>query len=646
MRKLVVFIMMLLIISPTHVHAKSHSIDRVQIKGWVQPNGDMLVNEVFTYTLDGSFSQLTRSFPEKHRGQVHQFEAYLLDGYEPIVGEIEESALTKAAVTREGGTYRTAIRAEDKVVSVLYVYKMQNAVTSYDTYSDLTVTYFESGDNHDEDLNNVDITYVLPGDAGDANIHGFMHDREGQVRKVYRDGITFHTSKSAARTVTGTRVLFPSTIMTEQQKIAEPVSFEEAIRQEQQLIDKSEARWAHLHVAEKMANGLSIFFIVLIGILILLRQRIFSLFGSTDLVLQTDPTYLAFVDRNGRFNRKSFLSGLFSLVEKGIIKVELTDSATRFQGKEGAPDKTLVFRLLQSNEQLKKTNHKLLPHEQYLVTWLFKGRVGHRKFHLHDMAGASVHGDKENRTHLRKQRQFHENHEIWHDEVLQLMEDAGALSTKMPKLMRTMIFLLLTITTMYGFYADGASGWGISFPAIITVITYYFYVTSTGKKWPAILFFIGMFSTGAQIVAVEVTDAVLYTVICGAILFFSVPKAVPSSFTALYTKMSITKFRKHVKRGVPDYLHPDKADRWINRAYLLNTSKKRLPKLKRGLPESSALAPLFALQIDPLYFTYSTWGPMTVAKSGSSSGSGSYGSDGGYSGGGGGDGGGGGAGAD
>lgn len=644
MRKLVVFIIMLLILSPTHVHAKSYSIDRVQVKGWVQPNGDMLVNEVFTYTLDGSFSQLTRSFPEKHRGQVHQFEAYLLDGREPIVGEIEESALTKATVTREGGTYRTAIRAEDNIVSILYVYKMQNAVTSYDTYSDLTVTYFDGGDNHDEDLNNVDITYKLPGDAGEDQIRGFIHDREGQVRKVYRDGISFHTPKSAAYTVTGTRVLFPSTIMTGQQKIAEPIPLKKAIEQEQQLIDRNESRWTNIPAAEKAANGLGTFFIVLTGILILLRQRIFSVFGSTDLVLQTDPLYLAFVDRNGRFNRKSFLAGLFSLVEKGIVNVEMTDSAARFQGKEGAPEKTLVFRLLQSNEQLKKSKHKLIPHEQYLVTWLFKGREGHRKFHLHDMAGASVHGDKKNRAHLRKQRQFHENHEVWHDDVLSLMEDAGALSTKIPKVMRTTIFLLLTITAMYGYYADGAGGWGIAFPAIVTIIAYYFYSTSPGKKWPAILFFIGMFSAGAQIVAPEVTEAVLSAVVCGAILFFSIPKAIPSSLTAFYTKMSITKFRRRVKRGIPDYLNQDEADRWLARAYLLNKSKKRLPKLKQGLPESSLLAPLFALQVDPLYFTYSTWGPMSVDKSASSWGGGSYDS-GGYSGGGG-DGGGGGAGAD
>ncbi|MGN7386123.1 DUF2207 domain-containing protein [Sporosarcina sp. SAFN-015] len=645
MRKIVVFIVMMLILLPAQVHAKSYSIDRVQIKGWVQPNGDMLVNEVFTYTLDGSFSQLKRSFPDKHLGQVARFEAYLIDGQDPVVGEIKQSDLTKATVTREGSTYKTAIRAEDKVVSVIYIYTMQNAVTSYDTYSDLSVTYFEDGANHDEDLNNVDIAYVLPGDVGDDAIHGFMHDREGEVRMVYRDGISFHTPKSAASTVTETRVLFPSTIMTAQQKIAEPISFEEAIHQEQQIIDKNESRWVNIPVAMKAGNGLSIFFIVLFGILVLLRQRVFSLFGSTDLVLQTDPTYLAFVDRNGKFNRKSFLSGLFSLAEKGIIKVELTDSAARFQGKEGAPEKTLVFRLLQSNEHLKKSKQKLLPHEQYLVTWLFKGRVGHRKFHLHDMAGPSVRGDKENRTQLRKQRQFHENHETWHDEVLHLMEDAGSLSTLTPKLMKIAIFLLTTFVTMYGFYADGAGGWGIAFPAIVMIIGIYFYSTNPGKKWPAILFFIGMFFAGAQIAAPALTDAVLYAIICGAILFFIVPKAMPSSLTALYTKMSITKFRRQVKRGVPNYIHSDEIDRWIARAYLLNRSKKKLPKIKRSLPESASMAALFALHVDPLYFSYSTWGPMPVDKSASSwSGGGSYDSGGGYSGGG--DGGGGGAGAD
>lgn len=650
MRKLVGFILIVLIlsISPAHAHAKSYTVDQVQIKGWVQPDGDMLVNEVFTYSLDGSFSRLTRSFPEKHRDQIHLFEAYLVEGPERVVGEIEESALTKAEVTREGGTYVTALPADRKSVSVLYVYTLHKAVTSYDSYSDLSVTYFESGDNHDEDLHNVDISYVLPGDAGEDSVHGFLHDREGQLVKVYRDGITFHTPKSAAYTVTETRVLFPSTIMTGQQKFSAPESLEEAILKEQERIDKNDFRWANSPAAINVGNGLSLLFIALSIGLLLLRQSVFSLFGRPELILDSDPTYLAFVAHNGQFNRKSFLSGLFSLVEKGVVAPEIADSAARFQGQKGAPDKTLVFRLLQSNEQLKKLKQPLLPHEQYLVTWLFKGRVGHRKFHLHDIAGPSVRGDKKDRVHARKQWQFQKNHKNWHNDVLLLMEDAGALSTKVPKILRGAIFLLLTIMTMYGFYADGAGGWGIAFPAIIAVIGFYFYRSEPGKKWPAILFFVALFFVGAQIVSVEITNAILPAIICGAILFSATPRAMPSSLTALYTKMSITKFRRKIRRGIPDHLHSNDVDRWLVRAYLLNTSKKKLPKIPQKLTNASALAPMFSFQLDPLYFTFSTWStPMTYNNGGSSSSGGSSYDSGGYIGGGGGGGdGGGGAGAD
>uniref|UniRef100_UPI001CCAB6A5 hypothetical protein n=1 Tax=Escherichia coli TaxID=562 RepID=UPI001CCAB6A5 len=81
-------------------------------------------------------------------------------------------------------------------------------------------------------------------------------------------------------------------------------------------------------------------------------------------------------------------------------------------------------------------------------------------------------------------------------------------------LMKIAIFLLTTFVTMYGFYADGAGGWAIAFPAIVMIIGIYFYSTNPGKKWPAILFIIGMFFAGAQIAAPALTDAVLYAIIC------------------------------------------------------------------------------------------------------------------------------------
>src|SRR5690606_21936602 len=113
-----------------------------------------------------------------------------------VVGEVTKEMVSPAAVTQEGLTRKTAIRAKDQTISVFYIYYLRNAVRSTDTYSDLDITFFEEGSNHDQDLRNVSIAYVLPGAVGDSNIHGFLYDRNGRVSHLYEDGIIFTTPAS------------------------------------------------------------------------------------------------------------------------------------------------------------------------------------------------------------------------------------------------------------------------------------------------------------------------------------------------------------------------------------------------------------------------------------------------------------------
>ena len=116
MKKIIAFLTIIVFtILPTPIaQAKSFTIDEVQIKGWVQPNGDMLVNEIFTYTFDGEFSEVTRSFPERHLGQMDGFEAYLLDTKNPVVGEVKDSMLTRLNVTANGETQKATITCRIK----------------------------------------------------------------------------------------------------------------------------------------------------------------------------------------------------------------------------------------------------------------------------------------------------------------------------------------------------------------------------------------------------------------------------------------------------------------------------------------------------------------------------------------------------
>lgn len=643
MKKIIAFLTIIVFaILPTAiVQAKSYSIDEVQIKGWVQPNGDMLVNEIFTYTFDGAFSEVTRSFPERHLGQIDGFEAYLLDAENPVVGEISDSMLSRLSVTAKGETQKATIYAEDKTLTVFYLYYLRDAVKSYDTYSDLDVTWFEKYDNHDTDLNNVSIAYVLPGDAGNNNIHGFMHDRVGGVEQVYSDGIIFATPNSEAYGLTATRVFFPSNMMTEQHKGAALIPLGEAIVQEEKHLDAFVTKLALLPVAKETVKVVALVFFLMAIWVWMLRKWPIPLFGSIHHVLHTDPVYLSFVDRNGKWQQKSFLAGVFSLVEKGHADVRLEPSAERFNGQPDAPEKTLAFYLNQSKQSL-------LSYEKRLVTWLFKTRLLNRQFHLHDIAGAAKSENSRKRTYERRQRNFERQYEEWHTEVKQLMAEAGTLSEKLPVFLKGLIVLVLAATIAFASYADGGGEWEIAFPLIVTGIMLYLRRRRPYQLWLPIVYFIAMFVIAVQVVDAELMNSLFLLIIASTVLYFVTPRSIITSLNALYTKMSIAKFRAQVRRGLPSFLTKEEQERWLTRAYLLNKSKSKLPRLKGPLPATLPLAALFALETDPLHFVQSTWGPSKVAKASSSwyDSGGSYHSDsgGGYGGGGGSDGGG--AGAD
>ncbi|MFJ8063318.1 DUF2207 domain-containing protein [Psychrobacillus sp. NPDC096426] len=144
--------LLLLTFSTTVVaEARSYSIDKVHIKSWIQPNGDLLVNEVFTYTFDGTYTSLKRSFPKEHDANVKDFYAHELSTLSPEPGFIEDHTLNTLKVTKENGVYRTSINKTNEQASFLYVYTLSNAVKAYDTYSVADVTYFVDGDAHDQD---------------------------------------------------------------------------------------------------------------------------------------------------------------------------------------------------------------------------------------------------------------------------------------------------------------------------------------------------------------------------------------------------------------------------------------------------------------------------------------------------------------
>ncbi|WP_194841145.1 DUF2207 domain-containing protein [Sporosarcina cascadiensis] len=632
-RFLTVFLFMLIIGLPAGTaSAKSYSIDEVQIRGWINPDGTMLVNELFTYSFDGEFSRLKRAFPAEHRPQIEGFKAFQVMDGNGRVGFIDDNQMKKLPVSLDKENWVTKIAQKDGTIQVMYIYYVQNAAVSYDTYSDLQLTFFEKGSNHDMDMNDVQISFILPEEAGEKNIHGYFYASGGKEPVVHSNGIQFNTPVSKANTYTAVRVLFPSGMMTASNKGKAPVSLEEAIAGEQQKMDEQAWKVAQIPAMKKITIGLTVFLGLIALFVFWMKSRLSGFFGSTDYVMKTDPLYLSFVDHSGEWFKGSFLAGLFSLVDKGEASVELADSAERFADRPDSPDKTLAF-------QLVKGKGDLQPFERTLAVWLFKGRLMKERFHLHDIAEG-----KESKAALRKQHKFEVEHTEWHDEVKDLLVESGTLSTRYSYVLRLFIVIAAGLMCAVAFYIGGGDDWGyrLVLPAIFFAVTL-FSMKEQIQKWPSGLYFIVLLFTVNSLDYEELTEVFSWFVIIALIAFYLVPKTVLSSKTAFYTKMSINKFRRELKYGMPEGLPDDEQQQYLIRAYLLKPSKKKLPQVRRAETATAAvaMASLFTLREDPLQFVHSTWGPKLV-KAGSSDGT-SF--DGGYSGGGGGDGGGG-AGAD
>lgn len=598
MKRLIAMLTILLVIilpSPT-TQAKSYTIDEVQIKGWIQPNGDLLVNEIFTYTFDGEFSQLTRSFPDRHNAQIDGFEAHLLNKKRPVVGEITNDMMMRMNVTADGTTRTTKIDAKNKTISIFYLYYLRDAVKSYESYSDLDITFFEKGKNHDIDYKNVTISYMLPGDVGDVNIHGFMHDRQGSIDMVYRDGIRFTTPESRAHTVTATRIFYPSSIMKEQRKEQEPYPLEEAIALETKRLNGTSLEQSP--VKNTILVVTVIFALLALGILFL-HQRLLSFFGNLDLVLETDPIYLFFVDRNGAWHSKSFLAGLFSLVEKGVVGVKMEPAASRFSKHPDVPEKTFAF-------QLKTSMQKLIPYEQTLVTWLFKPSSP-ELFHLHDIAGRAR-GEKINRKwYEKRQREFEERYHDWHGKVEKHVKEAGTFSSRLPKIIQWITILIILTIVPYATYFVGVEDYQIFIFVVISLIVLIPFIRHPDRVMCPPLFFGITLLLVSQMETGDLKMPLILFVLAGTLLYYATPSSLITSWNALYMKMSMNKFRSQVKHGLPQHLSEDQQNRWLTRAYLLNKSNKELPRVKEPIPAILPLAALFTPTMDPLHFVWSTW---------------------------------------
>lgn len=643
---LLMAIFLLVLGSVPQAAAKSYSITDVHIRAWIKPDGNLLVNEKFNYEFDGSFTRAKRSIQKAgHKGVVN-FYAYELLNPDAEMGFVKESELVSLPVKREDNTYAASMQAKDEKKSFFYVYELKEAVKAYDTYSDLTVPFFGEGENHDQDLSNVKIDFVFPEQVKPGQYHAFMHDREGHAEKKETGMASFFTPVSAAYSLTETRLLFPSSVMHGQVKKKAPVSLEEAVRHEEELAadialkKESKETWKTV-----LLTGILILAIGSLALYMLLPQYRRKGGLSIKEVLAADPLDLYIADRLGKQDHQSFLAGLYSLCDKGVLEPRLGKTGSRMQKDPLAPDQTLFFSLIKPGAALSEC-------EQMLYSWLFnRKRVrGSAEFSLADVFGATKRERESNSNLVRyhtKTNLFKEQNREWFSCVLNEWEQTGRINSRFSRILSRCSVLLAGAALLFSYWSDGLSAMSMNILAVIILGLGIWIWLKPEIKMPGIVYYTVIFVCSLQMFDIELIRLTVLFLLCSFIFYLLVPRRILSRETADLA-IGIRRFKREIRRrwvseDLAKETSPSELDRWMTRAVLLRTGigKKKRPVLADpGLAAAAPLSYLVFSGDEPSDYILQSWKwskPIETSSSSDSGGSfGDFSSSGGGDGGGGG----------
>ncbi|MEK3889208.1 DUF2207 domain-containing protein [Bacillus sp. FSL K6-3431] len=605
---ILLFALLFFAIFAPQASARSFTIDEAHIRIMIAPDGNLLVNEMFTYTFNGTFENVRRSIHTVGHNGVKDFEAYELMNPNASLNAISKNDLRQLDVIQNENSYTGNLLVKNTSKQVVYVYILENAVKSYKTYSDITVPFFGTDSNHDTDLQNVTIDFVFPNQINPNQYHAFFHDEEGYIVQKTEEMIRFFTPLSKMHMLTETRLLFPSAIMTEQSKQAEPRSLETVLKDEEKALESAMTRSSTQKSFRGFLPILSGLFAVATAFLLLLPQRRLRNHIRPEDLLKYDPLYLYVIDRAGEKDGYAFLAGVYSLVEKGYATVRKTSTLTRFQQDTEAPKNTLSFTFHPPSSVLAES-------EKMLLDWLFtrKSKLGTRIFSMNNIYGATKREKEAKNVHgyYRKQIKRQQHEENWFDCVLNELTEKKWIRGKLYPIATRVLMIMMMIITISTYFIGASSGFGIILYLVISAYLLKRAWSLLTKKRVLLFFFFSMIS-GWLAIDPEFIPGFIFFTFAVSICYLTIPRYILNR-EATEMRAEIRQFRKWIqKEGIPSGIDETELEKWMTRAVLLKVKTFELDvnQFNRPIEELASIAPMAVLILnneDPASYLLKTW---------------------------------------
>jgi hypothetical protein len=335
---------------------KSFTIERLDIRAYILEDGDLYVEELYTYDFDGEFNGTTRTIKDNGHDGVEFFEAYLPPpGKELGEFTFEDSQPLKTERDKETFYVYTASKNEKK--RVYYRYRLSNAVRKYRDTAEFYWAFFDY--SNESDLHRVTIDVILPKPFHKDQIQYFLHERaNGQITDITDYSIRYQTPLFPAGVTSEIRLLFPGEFLPKAKLTEDKNMKADILSEEKALQPRFAARERLLETGKSALDLITLTLLAAILLYVLFRILRRALArgesGEAGRLEELDPLLVALVYQKGKLTPQDLIAGLFSLYQKDAIRIEKLEE-----------DETFKFLWAEEKKNLER-------HERYLIDSFFR----------------------------------------------------------------------------------------------------------------------------------------------------------------------------------------------------------------------------------------------------------------------------------
>lgn len=538
------------------------TIDQVDVMAKVMADGDLYVEELFTYTVQGEYERIPRYMDNFGGANIEFFEAYVPPNDREL-GNLGYVNLERYPVylRTKSGSYYIELQAKDETRQIYYRYRLDREAVKYDDRGELDWTVLK--DNR-FDHRNVTVR-VYTEQPAKENLSGFAYDRSrGSLTEVNNRWIRYENALLPEGDSARLKLYFPPEVLTERETEETSASLSERLLAEQKLQQRFEKREHLLKAGQHISRWLTYAAIAGIVYYSLSLRRISSWWRgrriSFEDIAAMDPIDMIYLFRKGKLRLADGLAGVFSLRRKGMVSLSLVPSAMRFQEDSRAPKRLPEFTFKGNRTALNKP-------DRYLLGWLSHGTT---VLNLDKFSGPTKTERRNKATmgkYIKRMRSLNKGLSRW-QELVETENSKGIIYKEYAarKVIIPALALIHLVLLIYLYIAD-VTPWGwVGVLAIVLGGGLILAIFRWRLKRYIIVFLVVCFFVAAPILYDPLVDEYLNFVILSFLLVGLLPRGALDQRSAAY-RSAIKRYRRKLARGGHD----------VGRA---NNDRKMLEKMR------------------------------------------------------------------